>query len=51
MVSEDGKLFLNPSLRPTKNDERVRMDENIKRQMIDLDVMLSIVSDRMEEYY
>lgn len=51
MVAEDGKLFLSSSLRPTQNDEKIRIDDALKRDMLDLDIMLSVVSERMDEYY
>lgn len=50
-TSEDGKIFLDSSLRPTKTEERVRIDESLRRDMLDLDNMLSIVSERMDEHY
>jgi hypothetical protein len=51
MDSENGMLFLKSAYRPTKNEERIRVDESLIRDMSNLESMLLVISERMDEHY
>lgn len=51
MDVEDGKLFLRSAYAPAKNEEKIRIDDALIRDISSVDSMLSIISERMDEQY